>query len=330
MAWLAASHVSPSASQVRVSELMILDICGPTLAALWFSPILIGSSSKTSPAICKPEHLKSAATCKAWVSRLRSASTARRKSVRRIAVSASSSSADETRRWPTAAASDGEQVRRYARGNPSLGLAAQQWATPTAKEIGGNPEAYELRSARMEAAGGRPLGKLLLYQVQQWMTPRTMDARGGQWTSDPTAPSGRRQVLPGQALSWPTPTVSSSEQTGGEKEREGRLGAPTLSAAVASWATPQAHDAKTGKSTEAVAAGRARSGAGVQNLCEQAPAWAPPAPVWAASAPSRPAPPTLTAGASTSSTTRTLNPQFVEALMGWPYGWSVFACSETE
>lgn len=35
-------------------------------------------------------------------------------------------------------------------------------------------------------------------------------------------------------------------------------------------------------------------------------------------------------GSTTSHNGRTLNPQFVEALMGWPTGLSVLGCSETE
>jgi DNA (cytosine-5)-methyltransferase 1 len=39
---------------------------------------------------------------------------------------------------------------------------------------------------------------------------------------------------------------------------------------------------------------------------------------------------TLTAGAPSCDTPRTLNPAFVEALMGWPIGWTGFGSAATE
>ncbi len=41
------------------------------------------------------------------------------------------------------------------------------------------------------------------------------------------------------------------------------------------------------------------------------------------------APGISTAGPNTSDTPRTLNPAFVEVLMGWPAGWTGFASVET-
>lgn len=44
---------------------------------------------------------------------------------------------------------------------------------------------------------------------------------------------------------------------------------------------------------------------------------------------SRPAPETITAGGTGGGDTPTLNPLFVEALMGWPTGWTGFASVAT-
>ena len=65
--------------------------------------------------------------------------------------------------------------------------------------------------------------------------------------------------------------------------------------------------------------------AGEHSLRHQADRWAS----------SRHTPKTLMDGAASSDDRRSLNPLFVEWLMGWPHGWTLlawteFACSETE
>ena len=128
---------------------------------------------------------------------------------------------------------------------------------------------------------------------------------------------------------------------------------------VASWPTPQVHDATGGKTPAQVEAMRAATGAGVRNLNETAENWPTPttrdwkatgnldnvpencllgrvAPQMAESlASSRPGPRILEAGPPSSKDRRSLNQRFVGWLMGWPPGFTAVAlsssgCSATE
>src|SRR5690606_426079 len=88
---------------------------------------------------------------------------------------------------------------------------------------------------------------------------------------------------------WPTPIAADAEARGPHGN-----GQPTLSSATSSWATPCARD---GKGATMFDSGH-RHGPG---LPDQA---------------------TALAGPKSSSEPRTLNPLFVEWLMGFPIGWS--------
>jgi hypothetical protein len=144
---------------------------------------------------------------------------------------------------------------------------------------------------------------------------------------------------------WPTPTSLSfagSHQPGNNRNQN-----KTMDLAAAMWPTPQAHDCVNGKTPDQVQAMRDRTGAGVSNLNEVAAMWATPnahdvrrpgadlkstqganlsreASLWDFPQAQR----TPTHGASGLSAA-VLNPQFVEALMGFHIGWTAFAPSET-
>lgn len=129
----------------------------------------------------------------------------------------------------------------------------------------------------------------------------------------------------------------------------GRLLQQGLTQQAERWPTPQAHDAQGPKTPEQITVMRAKTGAGVKNLNEEAVAWASAWPTPRASdnenrttraAPSHgnthgrvlageaadwsnshPHPTTSPDGTPTSERA-VLNPLFVEALMGLPIGWT--------
>jgi hypothetical protein len=130
-----------------------------------------------------------------------------------------------------------------------------------------------------------------------------------------------------------------------------------LIGATANWSTPQARDHMPPHSPERVAAMKAE-GHGMRNLNDEAAMWRTPAAnngerggmdaetrIEAGHQPNLqdqavsflPAPQTLPDGGKPSPERRSLNPLFVEWLMGWPPGWTLLAlpgstgsaCSET-
>ena len=192
-------------------------------------------------------------TYSGWVSRLREDCSRRQRSVRRMSVSASSSSA-----WPTPLASDdGQKV---------IG-----WSTPRASdaEKGGPNQSF--------GAGGQPLPS----QAAQWSTPAVADVQGGR-----KARSGDRStelLLNGQAevltrSMWPTPATRDHHAQGASHNTKAQ--SDSLATLVAHRLGPLD-------------------------------------------------PTTSRAGETSSPSGRKLNPLFVEMLMGWPPGWTNFACSET-
>ncbi|GHE01003.1 hypothetical protein GCM10008024_14900 [Allgaiera indica] len=98
---------------------------------------------------------------------------------------------------------------------------------------------------------------------------------------------------------WPTPMASD-----GHKPSAGKRKPADLTNASRMWMTPTARDHKDGATT--LANTPVNGLLGRQVLV------------------------TPTAGGSTCDTPRTLNPAFVEALMGWPTGWTGFASAATE
>lgn len=144
--------------------------------------------------------------------------------------------------------------------------------------------------------------------VRQWQTPGTdsFRSRGGSRKNEPG--------LDQQARNWPTPdavTGSGGPRTRSPRELKAiengeKLGKHhrqlNLSDAAMLWASPNANDHKSGKVSDRVANKNSRP------LREQ---------VYSAQAQQ-----ISKSGPSCSSTTRNLNPLFVEHLMGLPPGWT--------
>jgi DNA (cytosine-5)-methyltransferase 1 len=108
--------------------------------------------------------------------------------------------------------------------------------------------------------------------------------------------------LTGQAIMWPTPAAR-DWRSGAASEEILAANARPLNEMAALWPTPRGSDGEKGGPN-------ARDGAGSPHLSNMA------------VRSSRPDQPTPKDGGDGSTAGRTLNPRFVEALMGWPIGWT--------
>lgn len=146
-------------------------------------------------------------------------------------------------------------------------------------------------------------------QAKAWPTPMVSDVERGSGTYMRGNPT-----LKGEAHGWATPTTRDWKDTGAAVERGDVPENALLGRQVARWPTPTSCDAKSSgsagyASTETRSAGVTLTDAAVRGLR---------------------APTTAKDGASISTAGRVLNPRFVEALMGWPIGWTDCASWETE
>lgn len=163
-----------------------------------------------------------------------------------------------------------------------------------------------------------------------------------------------------EALAWPTPTAVNHRSIYASEETHDKNARP-LQEFVGRWGqasarpTPQTFDA-TDLQRSPEARARAMESGGCANLREIAVLWPTPALTDSNGARNRtsgrsnpeshhhdgvtlndairlyslPDPGTQTDGEESSRESRTLNPLFVEWLMGWPLAWTDFACSATE
>lgn len=160
-----------------------------------------------------------------------------------------------------------------------------------------------------------------------------------------------KQVKQVEAKQWPTPAAAQSVQ--GQNEPDGKRAQTLVGAARGQdWATPQAHDAQGGKTPDQIEAMRKRTGAGVKNLNEQVANWPTPRASESENRQLNPSPsqlngshglnlamlvnhstdgqPAQESNNSTGNRPGQLNPDWVEALMGIPIGWTDCVCAETE
>jgi hypothetical protein len=323
--------------------------CGLPREELSSSPAPGSSSSKTSRACSRRGMTTSLApsasseTYADLVLRLRSDYSARQKRAQAINATGFSSS-----RWPTMRAGDGpsHQLRENvtdARGrledvlanwptptardwkdtgdmtnvpeNALLGRVAMNWSTPRSSdgEKGGPNQSF--------GAGGIPLPA----QASQWMTPRVSET--GQYQYNKGNKDDPVLTLQGQAQIWATPSVA--DTTGGRMTRSGDRSSEMLlkgQAALLSdlWATPRVGE--TDESWETKRARNARHLATSESSSRTKGVGGPTVTMQAVSLRSiLPDHPISTVGEESSKIRRTLNPLFVEWLMGWPPGWTFLA-----
>lgn len=178
-----------------------------------------------------------------------------------------------------------------------LGSQARYWPTPVAHDDNKSPEAHLAMKARMPG-GPRSTVTSLNVAAKLWHTPTAAEGRSG--VGEHTSRGGASNLRP-EVSARPTPRARD------EKGKGYTDGLPTT---VQQWATPRASDRENRQTKDqpSVANGHGRA--------------------LAAMACSRPDPTTTTVGGN-GSPPAVLNPAFVEALMGWPPGWTDCGSSVT-
>lgn len=192
---------------------------------------------------------------------------------------------------------DCSRRQKSARATSGNGSSSLAWLTPSANE---------------DAAGtvDGKMQRMLTHQAKevsdQWSTPRASDAEKG----GPNQAFGAGGVpLPAQAVQWATPRVSSERTSSGALERPDSVSSLSIAqqAEMVMGEVPREIFLVSEKTQR-------RLGFDPSLLRDQL---------------------TYPVGATLSHPRRSLNPLFVEWLMGWPPAWTLvawtdFACSETE
>ena len=279
-----------------------------SLSGWWRSAGLCVSSARTSRGTPTDSSACSSRHWKAWAIAVRSEYSAR-------PGLALPTSGNDFSSWPTSRVSRGGYTRDNGdpeKERPTLEGAAATWATPTAHD--GRRPGADIHSTQ----GGN-----LSRDAATWSTPRASDGEKG----GPNQSFGAGGVpLPSQAANWPTPTavrrVRSDETlqkcADFRMRNAGQKTVPLYLEEVAvNWPTPAAWDFKGANS-----AAHVETAPGSAHM-DQLPNF-----VAHGFRPSPPDPATPD-GQPSSPERRSLNPLFVEWLMGWPTGLSGFARSET-
>ncbi len=193
--------------------------------------------------------------------------------------------------WPTPKASAEHYGRPRENDRGDLQAAVRMWPTPVAQDTHRSPEAYLAMRERI----GRDSVSSLAVAAQMWPTPTASDGSGGRVSSDPggTRPSGKKKYITlGTAVNhWPTPQAR--DYRTGQPSRVGRPGRQTnLNDLAAMWPTPTAAcvDMDTME----------RQRYSREQLAQMRDDGEP----------------------YVTQTTGMLNPAWVEALMGYPPGWT--------
>lgn len=312
---LAASRASRIATPANAKGKKTNETSGLQPVGSSSSPGRGSCSSKTS-AGCSPRkrvliqgRSVSGVTYKDWVSTLRQDCSQRRKSAQRTNVSVFSSSASsQASAWPTPTANDwkgsGPTLERkdgQMRGDRLDYATEQLWSAPRASdaEKGGPNQSF--------GAGGVPLPA----QAVQWATPSVADTTGGRMSR--SKERSNELLLKGQAFvlseNWSTPRVSSERTSSIALERPDSVSSLSIAqqAEMVMGEVPREIYLVSEKTQR-------RLGFDPSSLRGQL---------------------TYPVGATLSHPRRSLNPLFVEWLMGWPPGWTLlawtdFACSEME
>lgn len=235
--------------------------------------------------------------------------------------------------WVTRLRADCSLRQKSARATSESEYSSSQWRTPTDDSRRGGPSSGEKR-----LEGGHTMN--LQDQVQDfktWPTPATRDYKGANSADHLENGTGAKHLdqLPNFVEHvWSTPRAS-DEEKGRPNQSFGAGGQPLPSQTVDmmayinsnSWPTPTAMNRpRSDETMEKVRANR-KEKAGQNTV-----------PLYLEDVATRlslPVPVMLTDGAESSKERRSLNPLFVEWLMGWPPGWTLLAwtdlgCSETE
>jgi hypothetical protein len=262
-------------------------------------------------------------TFESSVSRWREDCLRRQKLARRINASASSSSA-----WQTPISADSGEKATQASHQNSLAKQSGQWPTVTTSRGGDN--------ANSAAVKDRGNGNNLVGVVQQWPTPQARDGKG--------APEDLRtenaRPLNEVAKVWSTPSVA--DVTGGRMSRSGDRSNERLLNGQANdlsetWSTPRVSADRT--SPTALDRQDSMSKLSIAQQAEMVMGEIPDEIYLVSEKTQRrlgfdpsllPVQVTVRTGKPHSKERRSLNPLFVEWLMGWPLGWTLLVSTESE
>jgi DNA (cytosine-5)-methyltransferase 1 len=178
-------------------------------------------------------------------------------------------------------------ARMAPTGEPPLIVAAKQRA---AREMWPTPHGMCVPNARQAGPSGNELGRAV--NRAAFPSPKAADAKGGDYTRDGRT-GVERPLLTGAARSWPTPKASPSGPDFARMNRPDS-GGDDLATAVARemLPTPSSRDWKSGAASEATHERNSRPLNEVVYRIAQV------------------------------NGTGSLNPDWVELLMGWPLGWT--------
>ena len=150
--------------------------------------------------------------------------------------------------------------------------------------------------------------------MRAWRTPTDDSRRGGAQTPEKRLAGNHTVNLADQALGWPTPKASD-----GSKPSAGKRRKADLDHRARLWPTPNVPNGGRVNPPGTSATGQAPDGSKKQIGLEDA----------VRGLLGRQVLKTGTAGGDSSGARRTLNPLFVETLMGWPTGWTGFGSAAT-
>lgn len=202
----------------------------------------------------------------------------------------------------------------------SASSSSAYWMTPRAGENDESVEAYQARRMRMDPAERMGVNGTLSIQAKEFQASARPTPTANDWKGSGPTLERKDGQMRGDRLDyaaeqlWSTPRASDAEK-GSPNQSFGAGGQP-LPSQAAQWSTPSVADVQGGRKSrsgdrdsELLMNGQA------DQLCsrlDQMPS---------------------TNGETSSPDRRSLNPLFVEWLMGWPPGWTLaawtdFACSE--
>lgn len=213
--------------------------------------------------------------------------------------------------WASGLREDCSRRRKSAQAMSANASSSLLWPTATPSRGGDNTNS---KAVKDRGHGNNLVGIATAHQASAWPTPTANDWKGSGPTmerSDGKMRGDRLDYATEQL--WSTPRASDGEK-GGPNQSFGAGGIP-LPAQTVQWMTPRSHEVGNYQYS------RGDKTKPVLTLTGQAS--------------SLPVLMTVKTGKPHSKDRRSLNPLFVEWLMGWPPGWTLlawtdFACSETE
>ncbi len=231
--------------------------------------------------------------------------------------------------WRSPEGSDGEggvmEIRSDTAGHYKLRDQASAWPTPNS-----TPGMNDLNVQK--SGDGRKKPNKLGWAVGTWPTPKASDPK----VAGNNLTTGNGMGLEKAARLWPTPIRPDSHPESPESriKRRAHGQRDNLEGEARMWPTPNARDEKNPRSPDGPSAKRKADQGWTKDLNDASVTWSTPASRdyrHGQDLPNRHGKPSLPAQATRNGKdTKVLNPLFVEALMGWPTGWTSFESLGTE